>query len=365
MQRNIDTLLSRALKKEEFNKAEALLLYEQADLNSLMSVANELRFGLHPDNHVGWIIDRNVNITNVCISGCKFCNFHCKHSEKDKSYTTTEEQYHQKIRETIEHGGEQILLQGGMHPKYGIEFYEDLFRSIKRDYPNVKLHALGPPEVAFIAKKSRLNYRDTLLRLIEAGLSSLPGAGAEILDNSIRKELSPGKCSADEWLAVMRDAHKLGMVTSATMMFGHIETMGHRIEHLIKLRELQKEKPDDAPGFVTFVPWTVASEGTKLEEDYSLDAVSSMDYLRLIAISRIVLTNIPNIQASWLTVGMSCAQLALHGGANDLGSIMIEENVLSSAGSHNTAGKSLMQHSIRAAGFTPVLRNQAYEEVNI
>ncbi|MFV0505532.1 MAG: cyclic dehypoxanthinyl futalosine synthase [Bacteroidales bacterium] len=363
MQETTERLFSKVLENGELNREEALFLYERADLGSLMVLANELRFRLHPENHVGWIIDRNINITNVCVSGCKFCNFHCKYKDESRSYTTSKKQYRQKIAETVELGGEQILLQGGMHPRYGIDFYVDLFSSIKKDFPNIKLHALGPPEIVFISKKSRLSYRETLQRLIGAGLSSLPGAGAEILDNAIRKELSPGKCSADEWLEVMGEAHKLGMLTSATMMFGHIESRAQRIDHLLKLRNLQEEKPSGTPGFVTFVPWTVASAGTRLEEDYNLEPVRAEEYLRLIAISRIVLTNIPNIQASWLTVGMRCAQLSLHGGANDFGSIMIEENVLSAAGSHNKAGSELMQGSIRSAGFVPVLRNQAYEEL--
>jgi cyclic dehypoxanthinyl futalosine synthase len=252
-----------------------------------------------------------------------------------------------------------------MHPGYGLDFYYDLFKQLKQEYPTVKLHALGPPEIVHIARKERMPYREVLEKLMEAGLDSLPGAGAEILSDRVRKDLSPGKARTKEWLDVMREAHKLGMVTSATMMFGHIETLQERLEHLIYLREVQSEKPANTPGFLAFIPWPIMSEGTELEKEIRLSPVLPVEYVRTIAISRIMLNNIENIQASWLTVGKETAQVCLHSGANDLGSIMIEENVVSAAGASWKMDAAAIQKTIQEAGFIPQLRNQAYELVVI
>ena len=358
---NNSDIYRKALALDPLTEGEALQIYRSAPLAELMLAADALRREQAGDPQVvTWQIDRNVNITNVCISGCKFCNFHCKPHQSDKAYITTIEEYDAKIRETLALGGDQLLLQGGLHPKLDIVFYEELFRELKR-FPQLRLHALGAPEVAHIARISRLDPETVLLRLIAAGLDSLPGAGAEILDNGVRRAISPGKPDADTWLAVMRIAHRLNLPTSATMMYGHLETPRQRIEHLIKIRDLQAECPSGNYGFIAFIPWVFRSSGTRLEREGVVPDTSAAEYLRIIAMSRLVLNNIRNIQASWLTVGKTTAQIALHGGANDLGSIMIEENVVSSAGAHNSFDAEGIQQAIREAGFIPRLRNQKYE----
>ncbi len=335
--------------------------YDATD-SELAAAADELRCSIVPDPKVvTWQIDRNVNITNVCISGCKFCNFHCKPHQSYRAYITTIEEYRHKIDRMLELGGDQLLLQGGMHPKLGVEFYEELFSTLKTLYPTVRLHALGAPEVSHIAKVSKLSTMDTLLRLTSAGLDSLPGAGAEILVDSVRRYISPAKPSVDEWCRVMREAHSINLPTSATMMYGHIESAHQRIEHLIRVRDIQSDCPEGNYGFIAFIAWIFHSQGTRLEAEGVLSKLCAVEYIRLIAISRLVLNNIDNIQASWLTVGKSTAQLALHSGANDFGSIMIEENVVSSAGAKNHFDAEGIQEAIREAGFEPRLRNQLYE----
>ncbi|MEG2613236.1 MAG: CofH family radical SAM protein, partial [Alistipes sp.] len=308
-----------------------------------------------------WQIDRNVNITNVCISGCKFCNFHCKPHQTDLAYITSRDEYHQKIDQTLALGGDQLLLQGGLHPQLTIDFYEGLFRELKAAYPALRLHALGAPEVAHIAHISGLSTLETLRRLVAAGLDSLPGAGAEILDSEVRRTISPAKPSVEEWLHVMHEAHTLNLPTSATMMYGHIETPHQRVDHLLRIRDLQAQCPDGNYGFIAFIPWIFRSTGTELEAQGVTTQFSPLEYIRIIAVSRLVLHNIRNIQASWLTVGKATAQIALHSGANDMGSIMIEENVVSSAGARNRFDAEGIQTAIREAGFTPQLRNQLYE----
>ena len=330
-----EKIYRKALALEPLTAGEAMRLYDTAPTGELTLLAWELRQKQVPGDVVTWQIDRNVNITNVCISGCKFCNFHCKPHQTERAYVTTIEQYAQKIEETLALGGDQLLLQGGLHPKLGIDFYENLFRELKTRYPQIRLHALGAPEVFHIARISGLDTETTLRRLVDAGLDSLPGAGAEILDNGVRRTISPGKPNADQWLDVMRTAHRLGLATSATMMYGHVETPRQRIEHLIRIRDLQAECPAGNYGFIAFIPWIFRASGTQLEREGVSARFVPLEYLRIIAISRIVLHNIRNIQASWLTVGKATAQMALHGGANDMGSIMIEENVVSSAGAHN------------------------------
>ncbi len=268
--------------------------------------------------------------------------------------------YRVKIAETLALGGDQLLLQGGLHPALRIEYYEELFRTLRSEFPEIKLHALGAPEIAHIARISGLMVEETLRRLVDAGLESLPGAGAEILDDEVRRRLSPGKPSVQSWLDTMRTAHRIGLATSATMMYGHVETPRQRIEHLIKIRDLQAECPPGAYGFTAFIPWIFRSGGTALEREGVATDFSPTGYLRVIAISRIVLYNIRNIQASWLTVGKATAQMALHCGANDMGSIMIEERVVSSAGADNRFDTAGIQDAIREAGFTPRLRDQRY-----
>jgi len=358
----LNNLYDRALNLFPLSADEGEFLYINAPLEELMFVGSQLRQLHIPGKKVGWMIDRNVNITNVCFSQCLFCNFCRKKGSRD-AYITSTDDYINKIDELYALGGDQLLLQGGMNPDLGFSFYIDLFRNLKKLYPSLKLHALGPPEIVFLAKKEKTTFHDILSQLIGAGLDSLPGAGAEILSDRVRNTLAPAKASTEEWLEVMRTAHKLNLPTSATMMYGHIETTMERIEHLIRLRDLQDEKQKNHYGFITFIPWPFQDKGTLLREKHGIRSSYNVpDYLRIIAISRIMLNNIRNIQTSVLTVGKETGMLSLHSGANDLGSIMIEENVVSSAGSGNRFTAENLQSMIREAGFIPVRRNQKYEE---
>ena len=357
----VANLLERALKFDHLTAAEGVFLFENAPTTELMYVANRLRQIQVPHNKVTWIIDRNSNTTNVCNANCKFCNFY-RRPNHDEAYITTIDEYKVKIEETFKFGGEQLLLQGGHHPDLGLAFYVDLFRNLKELYPNLKLHALGPPEIAHITKLEKSTHYDVLKALKEAGLDSLPGAGAEILDDRVRRLISKGKCGAEEWLEVMRQAHQLHLTTSATMMFGHIETNLERFEHLVKIREVQAQKPADAKGFLAFIPWPFMDEDTLLKKiKRARNTVSGDEYIRMIAMSRIMLPNVKNIQASWLTVGKQVAQVCLHAGANDFGSIMIEENVVSAAGAAFRFTADGIQQAIKDAGFEAQLRNQQYE----
>ena len=399
----MNRILEKALRRVDLSENEALALWERVPLCDLAGAADEVRrevvaeaargvgYGVG-SGHMGescsangldyaggpgvvtWQIDRNVNITNVCVSGCRFCNFHCRPSEHDRAITLTIDDYVPRVEETLAAGGDQLLLQGGLHPGLGIDFYEGLFGELKRRFPTVKLHALGAPEVAHIARISGLSIRRTLERLVCAGLDSLPGAGAEILVDEVRRAISPGKPSVGEWLEVMREAHRMDLPTSATMMYGHVETPRDIVRHLIALRDVQAGRPVGTRGFVAFIPWIFRSADTVLEREgvwVERDGArthsgpvrtrfSPLEYLRVIALSRLVLNNITNIQASWLTVGIPTAQMALHGGANDLGSIMIEENVVSSAGARDRLDADGICAAIRGAGFEPRLRDQLY-----
>lgn len=356
-------LLEKALRSEFLTAEEGVFLFKNAPTAELMLVANELRKEKkNHSNKVTWIIDRNLNTTNVCIANCKFCNFYRIPGHKE-AYITSMEEYKVKIEETIRYGGEQLLLQGGHHPELGLKFYCDTFRGIKEMFPNIKLHALGPPEIAHISKLEGLSHAEVLTALKEAGLDSLPGAGAEILNDRVRRLISKGKCTGREWLDVMRAAHQLNITTSATMMFGHIETIEERFEHLVWLREVQSEKPAHAKGFIAFIPWPFMDDGTLLKRVKGVaNNVTDDEYIRMIALSRIMLPNIENIQASWLTVGEKTAQICLHAGANDFGSIMIEENVVSAAGAPHRFTADGIQKAIKEAGFEPQLRNQQYED---
>lgn len=358
---NLSPLYDKALRSEFLRIEEGMELFEKAPLTELMAVADTLRREKVPHGKVTWQIDRNVNTTNVCIANCKFCNFYRipGHAE---AYITDMPTYRKKIEETIRYGGDQLLLQGGHHPELGLDFYTTTFRQIKQEYPTIKLHALGPPEVAHITKLEKKTHREVLAALKEAGMDSLPGAGAEILVDRVRRLISKGKCGADEWLAIMHEAHKLDITTSATMMFGHVETVRERFEHLVKIREVQAKKPEGAKGFLAFIPWTFQDVDTLLTKIRGVHNLTTPEeYIRMIAISRIMLPNVNNIQASWLTVGKQTAQLCLHAGANDFGSIMIEENVVSAAGAPHRFTSKTIQQAIREAGFEPQLRNQQYE----
>ncbi len=356
-------LYKKALELDSLNVEEGVTLYTLAPIEDLMFIANKIRQLHNSGNSVGWIIDRNVNITNICLSQCTFCNF-CRKKGSPDAYITSTNDYINKIDELFSLGGDQLLLQGGMNPDLGIGFYINLFKNLKKLYPSLKLHALGPPEIVFLAKSEQLSYYDVLSQLIDAGLDSLPGAGAEILSDRVRGVVSPAKATSDEWLGVMKEAHKLNLPTSATMMYGHIETPEERIEHLIKLRDLQDNRPENHFGFITFIPWPFQDEGTVLLQKYGIkSSYNGPDYIRMIAISRIILNNIRNIQASLLTVGKEVGMLSLHSGANDLGSVMIEENVVSAAGATSRFNADDMQSIIKEAGFIPGRRNQKYELV--
>jgi cyclic dehypoxanthinyl futalosine synthase len=358
----IEDIYSKALHLNFIEPEEAIKLYYESPLDELMLVANTIRKKIkNNDNIISWQIDRNINITNVCISGCKFCNFHVKPNSKD-AFITTIDEYKRKIDELYALGGNQILLQGGCHPKLGLEFYIQLFSELKKNYPDLKLHALGPAEIVHLSKIENKSVKEILESLIKAGLDSLPGAGAEILSERVRKIISPAKCSAIMWENVMREAHKLNILTSATMMFGHIETIEERIEHLIRIRKIQNDRPFGSVGFKAFILWPFQDENTVLKLKHGIsNSVTPGEYIRMIAISRIMLPNIENIQVSWLTMGKKVAQVCLFAGANDLGSIMIEENVVSKAGAKFKMKTNEIKQLITEAGFEPRLRNQNYD----
>ena len=358
-------LYKKALAFEFLSVEEGMFLFEQAPLTDLMFVADELRKIQVPHGKVTWQIDRNVNTTNVCIANCKFCNFYRipGHAE---AYVTDMDTYRKKITETISWGGDQLLLQGGHHPELGLKYYVDTFKAIKQEFPSIKLHTLGPPEIAHITKLEKSTHAEVLKALKDAGMDSLPGAGAEILIDRVRRLISKGKCGAEEWLEIMHQAHKLNITTSATMMFGHVETLEERFIHLVKIREIQAKKPADAKGFLAFIPWTFQDVDTLLTKIRGVQNLTTPDeYIRMIAISRIMLPNVKNIQASWLTVGKQTAQMSLHAGANDFGSIMLEENVVSAAGAPHRFTYKTIQDAISEAGFEPQLRTQQYEWRNI
>jgi cyclic dehypoxanthinyl futalosine synthase len=355
------SLYQKALDFEFLSVEEGMFLYHHAPLTDLMYLGDELRKKQVPHGRVTWQIDRNVNTTNVCIANCKFCNFYRipGHAE---AYITDMPTYRKKIEETFKYGGDQLLLQGGHHPDLGLDFYTSLFRDLKREYPALKLHTLGPPEVAHITKLEKSTHHEVLKALKEAGMDSLPGAGAEILIDRVRRLISKGKCGAQEWLDIMHEAHKLDITTSATMMFGHVETVEERFEHLVRIREVQSRKPAHAKGFLAFIPWTFQDVDTLLTKIRGVQNLTTPEeYIRMISLSRIMLPNVLNIQASWLTVGRQIAQICLHAGANDFGSIMIEENVVSAAGAPHRFTYKTIQEAIAEAGFKPQLRTQQYE----
>jgi cyclic dehypoxanthinyl futalosine synthase len=357
----LSEILRKALDFGFLTVDEGVFLFENAPLTELMFVADEMRKQQVPHGKVTWQIDRNVNTTNVCIANCKFCNFY-RVPGHPEAYITDMPTYRKKIWETIKYGGDQLLLQGGHHPELGLDFYANTFRQIKQEFPTIKLHALGPPEVAHITKLEKSTHREVLIALKEAGLDSLPGAGAEILIDRVRRLISKGKCGAQEWLDIMQEAHKQDITTSATMMFGHVETIRERFEHFVKIRDVQNRKPQNAKGFLAFIPWTFQDVDTLLAKIRGVhNLITAEEYIRMIAMSRIMLPNVKNIQASWLTVGKQTAQICLHAGANDFGSIMIEENVVSAAGAPHRFTYKTIQDAIREAGFEPQLRNQQYE----
>ncbi len=353
---SLDTALQKGADGERLDFDEAEILDEQAPLLDLGLAADARRRALHPDGVVTYIVSRNVNYTNVCTTACHFCAFYRPRGHEE-AYVLSREQLAQKIEETIALGGIELLLQGGLHPDLGIEWYEDLFRWVKSSYPRINLHALSPEEIWHIARTSDLTLDETLSRLIAAGLDSIPGGGAEILDDEVRRRIAPLKCSTDEWLTVMRAAHRKGLRSTATLMFGVGEEAKHRAAHLIRLRELQ----DETRGFTAFICWTFQPEHTRLEPGDN----TAHAYLRVNALSRLVLDNVENLQASWVTMGGGVAQAALHMGCNDFGSVMIEENVVSAAGTTFSMDSEEVERHIRDAGFEPRRRNMRYERLGV
>ncbi len=334
-------------------REDGVALLRDADLLELGALADVVRWRKHPDPVVTYIIDRNINYTNVCTAQCAFCAFYRDLPSKE-GYLLTKPQLAQKIEETIALGGRQILLQGGLHPDLGIEFYEELFRWMKASYP-IWIHGLSPAEVQHIVRVSKLGLEETLRRLMAAGLDSIPGGGAEILSDRVRHVIGIAKGSTAEWLEVMETAHRLGMRTTATMMFGHVETLEERVDHLLRLRELQ----DRSSGFTAFIAWTFQPSNTALAGD----ELTSFQYLRTLAAARVMLDNFPSVQASWVTQGPKIGQVSLRFGANDFGSLMIEENVVSAAGAHFRLSEAQIARAIQDAGFVPKRRTMDYQIV--
>ncbi len=345
----ISQLVKKIEKGNRISESEALTLFNTLDFHTLGQLANEIRFRKNPLPIVTYVIDRNINYTNICISGCKFCAYYCG-PEKSGGYVLSFEELGKKIEETKALGGTQILLQGGLHPDLPLSFYEEMVRFIK-SY-NIHLHGFSPPEIVHFSKISNLSVKQVLERLIKAGLDSIPGGGAEILVDKIRKKIAPQKATATEWLNVMKTAHELGLKTTATMMFGHIESVEDRITHLSRLRELQ----DKTGGFTAFIPWPFQPGNTAID----CQSATAFEYLKTLAISRIFLDNFQNLQASWVTQGYKVAQMSLFFGANDFGSTMIEENVVAAAGvSHRLSEQDIRRH-IKACGFEPRQRLMDY-----
>jgi len=348
---------------------QALFLLEHGDLVTLGQAASATRRRLVPDNEVTFIVDRNVNYTNVCVSGCSFCAFYRDESDPD-AYVLTREQLADKVAETIALDGTAILLQGGMHPQLTIDWYETMLRDIKADNPGIHVHGFGPPEVVHIARLSDISIEETLRRLRDAGLDSLPGGGAEILVDRVRDAVSPKKATSDEWLGVMREAHKLDISTTATMMFGGLETLEERVEHFARVRDVQDEAVAGGHvGFRAFIPWSFQPGNTELAEDefaasgVEMTAASGWEYLKTLAVARLFLDSVRNIQASWVTQGGKVGQVALAFGANDMGSTMIEENVVAAAGTRFMLARDELVRLIADAGFAPVQRDTLYREV--
>jgi cyclic dehypoxanthinyl futalosine synthase len=354
-------ILERVLDGERLSDDAALALLESRDLVAVGRVANELRNRKHDPSRITFIVDRNLNYTNVCVTDCDFCAFYRSPGDTREAYVLPKPVIFKKIEETLAIGGTGLLMQGGHHPDLGIDYYVDLFSSIKARYP-IHLHALSPPEVQHIARRSRLTIPATLARLRDAGLDSLPGGGGEILVDRVRTIIAPKKTSSDEWLGVMRDAHRLGMSTTATMMYGHVETVPERVEHMRRIRELQ----DSTGGFRAFISWTFQDDGNRLGPLVPRDTMpTSFDYLLTQAVSRIYLDNVPHIQSSWVTQGMKIGQVALGFGADDMGSVMMEENVVSAAGTTHRTSIDELVHLIRSLGKTPVQRDTLYREVKV
>ena len=358
---SVGAVLEKALGGERITDDDAIALLRSRDLVAVGRVANEIRNRMTDPSKVTFIVDRNLNYTNVCVTDCDFCAFYRRPGDVREGYLLPKPVIYKKIEETLAIGGTGLLMQGGHHPDLGIDYYEDLFRSIKARY-TIHLHALSPPEIQHIARRSKLSIPEALTRLRDAGLDSIPGGGAEILVDRVRAIIAPKKTKSEEWLDVMRQAHRLGMSTTATMMYGHVETLEERVEHMRKVRELQ----DETRGFRAFISWTFQRDGNRMDDTVSDEAMpTSFDYLLTQAVSRIYLDNVPHIQSSWVTQGMKIGQVALGFGADDMGSVMIEENVVSAAGTTHRTTTDELVHLIKALGKTPVQRDTLYREVKV
>jgi cyclic dehypoxanthinyl futalosine synthase len=352
-------ILDRARGGERITDSEAVTLLESKDLVAIGRAADELRGRRTDPDRITFIIDRNLNYTNICVTDCDFCAFYRRPGDRAEGYLLPKTVIFKKVEETLAIGGTGVLMQGGHHPDLGLDYYEDLFRSIKSRYP-IHLHALSPPEIEHIARRSKLTVWDTLSRLRDAGLDSIPGGGGEVLVDRVRKIIAPKKTTTKAWLDVMRHAHRLGMSTTATMMYGHVETLAERVEHMRRIRDLQ----DETRGFRAFISWTFQPQGTRLAAKVT-HYPTSFEYLLTQAVSRIYLDNVDHIQSSWVTQGMKVGQVALEFGADDLGSVMIEENVVSAAGTTHRASADDFVRTIRALGKIPVQRDTLYRDVKV
>ncbi|SHE85315.1 cyclic dehypoxanthinyl futalosine synthase [Desulforamulus putei] len=346
----IEEILAKAVAGHRLSVEEGVALLNSSDLIALGAAADAVRQRMHPENRVTFIIDRNINYTNICSCKCRFCAFWREPGAED-AYVITREELYQKIDETVAAGGTELLIQGGLHPDLGLDYYVELLKGIKERY-DIHIHSFSPPEIWHIARKEGLSLREVLLKLQEAGLDSLPGGGAEILDNRVRRAISPEKITWEEWMEVMTTAHSLGMKTTATMMFGHIETAEERILHMVRVREAQ----DKTGGFTAFIPWSFQPKNTELGGE----TASGVEYLKTLAVARLMLDNVKNLQASWVTQGAKLAQVALRFGANDFGSTMLEENVVRAAGVTYRVPLKDILHCIRDAGFRPAQRTTDY-----
>lgn len=353
----IDRILDKAVAGERLSPEEGLALIQSHDLAAIGRAADAVTRRMHPEPIRTYNIDRNINYTNVCTAVCDFCAFYRK-PKSDEGYVLPREVLLKKVEETVALGGDQILMQGGLHPDFKLEWYEELLSDIKSHFPQVNIHGFSPPELHAFTKVNKLDIRTVLQRLKAAGLGSIPGGGAEILVDRVRKEITRGKVLTDDWLNVMRVWHELGGVSSVTMMFGHIETLAERIEHLERVRQLQ----DETGGFTAFICWTFQPEHTDMAH---IPPAGSFDYLKTQAVSRLYLDNIPNIQSSWVTQGLKMGQLALLFGANDMGSLMIEENVVAEAGTVHFLTLQQIRDAISELGFTPRQRNVRYDFVSL
>ena len=355
MNYTMEKILEKALSRRRIDFEEGVELIRSQDLTRLGMAANSLTDILHPESYRTYAVDRNINYTNICVARCRFCAFSTD-EDGQGAYVISEKELFDKIEETLEQGGTQILMQGGMHPRLRLNFFEQMIRSIK-DRFCIHIHAFSPPEIGYLSRLENLSVNTVIAGLRSAGLDSIPGGGAEILVDRCRDMISPKKCTSEEWLSVMREAHKLGMRTTATMMFGHIETLEERVIHMDRIRRLQ----DETGGFTAFIPWTFQPRNTRL--DY-LSAVGAFEYLKTLAVSRLYLDNIPNLQASWVTQGPKIGQLALKFGANDMGSTMIEENVVRAAGVSFMMGRKEIEHLTRDLGYQARQRDFYYRLVN-